>query len=411
MKGLHLTADCFECEGSTALFLNAQLLRDHVTAITQASGLTIVGEKFFPFSNPDGSPAGVTGTLLLAESHVAIHTWPERRAVTLDVYVCNFQNDNSSKARRIVDDLIQAFAPARVIRQELQRGTPESSHWHESLSAHTGYQTEVSAIQSFQSPLQRIEFAQTQDFGKVMRIDGAMMTSEKDEFCYHENLVHPAALSHPAPRRALVIGGGDGGSCEELLKHQSINSITLCEIDETVIRLSREHLPAIHRGALDDQRVSITCTDGFAFIRETQQSWDLILLDLTDPVAPDGSSLAATCMTPDFFRACNERLTDQGMLVMHLGSPYYHPERFRSTLQKLQQAFTVVRPYTVFVPLYGAQWGMAIASRNTDPCALSHTEIAQRMQQREISGLQYYHAGLHRALFALPQFAQDLIPD
>jgi spermidine synthase len=94
---VYLTADCFECEGSSALFLDAQILRDRVTAITQTSGLTIVGEKFFPFSNADGSPAGVTGTLLLAESHVAIHTWPERRAVTLDVYVCNFRTTTAAR--------------------------------------------------------------------------------------------------------------------------------------------------------------------------------------------------------------------------------------------------------------------------------------------------------------------------
>ena len=305
MEGLHLTADCFDCEAGNSLFTDQQSLRDLLSNITARAGMTIVGEKFHPFQHEDGSPAGVTGALLLAESHVAIHTWPERAAVTLDVYVCNFNQDNGGKARRIVDELITVFQPRQVCRQELQRGLPAASLAFEALSEHSFTATRINKVLAQQrSRFQQIEIAETVDFGKIMRIDAAMMTSEKDEFFYHECLVHPAAISHLAPRKALIIGGGDGGSCEELLKHPSIDSITLCEIDAAVIDMARQHLHSIHRGALDDPKIQQRHEDGFAYIRQSTEKFDLILLDLTDPISPDGqagSSLAATCMTTEFF--------------------------------------------------------------------------------------------------------------
>ncbi len=243
MEGLHLTADCFNCAADMDFFVNQPYLRDVLTMITQAAGMTIVGEKFHPFTQEDGSAAGITGALLLAESHVAIHTWPERAAVTLDVYVCNFNQDNGAKARQIVDALIAVFKPGSVSRQELQRGLTSPGIVFEALSKDSFAATRLNQVLArHSSRFQEIEIADTTDFGRVMRIDGAMMTSEKDEFFYHECLVHPAAITHPAPGKALIIGGGDGGSCEELLKHPSIESITLCEIDAEVVKLAREHL-------------------------------------------------------------------------------------------------------------------------------------------------------------------------
>ncbi|MFZ6658401.1 polyamine aminopropyltransferase [Undibacterium sp. TJN19] len=411
MEGLHLTADCFDCEAELDLFVAQDSLRKCIIDATLAAGLTIVGEKFHPFSHPDGSPAGVTGALLLAESHVAIHTWPERRAVTLDVYVCNFSHDNDGKARQIVDTLVAAFRPRAVSRQELRRGQPAGQLAFEALSKDSYSATRIERVVArHQSTMQEIEIAETADFGKIMRIDGAMMTSEKDEFFYHECLVHPAAIAHPEPRTALIIGGGDGGSTEELLKHSSISSITLCEIDADVVRLARQHLTKIHRGALDDPKIQHRHEDGFAFIQHTKEQFDLILLDLTDPVTPNGSSLAASCMSEVFFAACARQLTAQGMLVLHLGSPYYHAERFASTLARLKAAFPTVRPYTVYIPLYGALWGMAIASKQIDAAAISASTVNLRIEHRRLPLLKYYNAEVHQALFALPNYVKDLLP-
>ncbi|MFA9273645.1 MAG: polyamine aminopropyltransferase [Candidatus Aquirickettsiella gammari] len=410
MEGLHLTADCFDCLCDPTLLFEEKRLSELVRQLTNRAGLSIVGEKFHAFTYPDGSAAGVTGTLLLAESHVAIHTWPERQSVTLDVYVCNFENDNSQKARDIVDQLIAFFQPQQVSRQELQRGlqqTNKSIQAIEYLSPHTVMQTQIDQVLAeVQSPYQHIQIADTPQFGKIMRIDGAMMTSEKDEFYYHESLVHPAAITHGNPQTALIIGGGDGGSTEELLKYASIQNITLCEIDQEVVSLARKHLVSIHKNVFDSPKVQLIHTDGFAFIHNTQETYDLILLDLTDPVAPNGSNLAESCMSEEFFRACYTRLNPQGAVVLHLGSEFYHPARYQTTLQHLNKVFDLVRPYAVFIPLYGALWGMAIASKvnssgaNADPQQLDLMTIDARLLAHQMKDLRYYNSATHAALFA-----------
>ena len=153
-------------------------------------------------------------------------------------------------------------------------------------------------IEKFRSPFQDVEVHDSKPFGKLFRLDGYFMTSEKDEFFYHENLVHMAALSHPHPRRALIVGGGDGGSAEELLKHPSMQAVTLAEIDAAVVDISRKHLRSVHRGSLDDPRVALRIEDGFAYVRGTAEKFDLIVLDLTDPGGP-----STPLYTVDFYRA------------------------------------------------------------------------------------------------------------
>jgi spermidine synthase len=417
MEGFHLTADCYGCQCNPELLLDAELLQRLASLGTVAAGLTIVGEKFHPFRMPDGSAAGVTCALLLAESHVAIHTWPERQAVTLDVYVCNYSEDNTAKAKCLFDSLITAFCPTRVQTHQIRRG--ESAHSSderehplmlEPLTPHTSYGTRLKTPSvQLTTAYQHIEIADSAEFGTVMRVDGAYMTSERDEFFYHECLVHPAAVTHPAPRRALIVGGGDGGATEELLKHPSIEHVTLCEIDPAVVELARRHLRSVHHGALDDPRVEHIAQDGFAFVRSTYNRYDLILLDLTDPSTLDCATPALDCYTTEFFAACRQIMTEQSALVMHLGSPFYHPERFSRLHRQLSTVFSQVRPYTVFVPLYGALWGMAVAGNGLDPKMLHCSEAALRLTQRKLGDLQYYNAEIHAALFALPNFVQNLI--
>ena len=135
------------------------------------------------------------------------------------------------------------------------------------------------AFERFRSPYQAIEVHDSVPFGKLFRLDGHFMTSEKDEFFYHENLVHLAGITHPAPERALIVGGGDGGSAEELLKYPSMRKVTLAEIDVAVVDIARKYLHSVHRGSLDDPRLDLRIGDGFAFVRETDETFDLINID------------------------------------------------------------------------------------------------------------------------------------
>jgi spermidine synthase len=256
----------------------------------------------------------------------------------------------------------------------------------------------------FRSQYQEVEVHDSVPFGRLFRLDGHFMTSEKDEFFYHESLVHMPALAHPGPRRALVVGGGDGGSTEELLKHPSLQSVTLCEIDAAVVDISRRYLGAVHRGALDDPRVAVRIEDGFAFVRSASERFDLIVLDLTDPGGP-----STPLYTADFYRACAARLEPGGAMTLHIASPVAHPGRIRDGLARLREAFAVVTPYLVSIPLYGGLWMMACASAALDPAALSAQEIDARIAARGIPDLRYYNGDVHRASLALPNFVRALV--
>jgi spermidine synthase len=259
-------------------------------------------------------------------------------------------------------------------------------------------------FEKFRSPHQAIEVHETAQFGKLFRLDGHFMTSEKDEFFYHENLVHIPAITHPQPTSALIVGGGDGGSAEELLKHPSIKTVTLCEIDLAVVDISRKYLQSVHRGAFDDPRLTLKIEDGFAFVRNATEQYDLIVLDLTDAGGP-----STALYTPEFYRACAARLTPTGALSLHVASPIAHPDRVRATLGLLREAFAIVTPYLTSVPLYGGLWMMACCSSSLDPKGMSILNVDRRIAQRGIKNLQYYNGDMHRAALAFPNFIRQLV--
>ena len=258
-------------------------------------------------------------------------------------------------------------------------------------------------LAKFRSPFQDVEVHSSRPFGRLFRLDGHFMTSEKDEFFYHENLVHMAALSHPAPERALIVGGGDGGSAEELLKHPTMQAVTLAEIDAAVVDISRQYLRDVHKGSLDDPRVALKIEDGFAFVRDTDARFDLIVLDLTDPGGP-----STPLYTADFYRACAARLNSGGALTLHIASPVAHPMRISAGLTALRQAFAIVTPYLTSIPLYGGLWMMACCSQTLDPSRLSAAEVDRRIAARRMRDLQFYNGDMHRAALALPNFVRAL---
>ena len=254
------------------------------------------------------------------------------------------------------------------------------------------------------SQFQDIEVLDTVGFGRTLRIDDYFMTSDKDEFFYHENMIHPAAMAHQGPKRALIIGGGDGGAAEEYLKYPTMQEVVMAEIDEVVVDFCKEHLPEVHRGAFDDPRLTVLITDGKAYVEKCQDQFDLMMLDLTDPFGP-----AEALYRVEFLRECRRILGPQGVLSMHLGSPIARPNVFHRVVSSLRHVFKFVRPYMVYVPLYGSVWGMATASDETDPLAVSSEQVDELIIQRGISHLQYYNGDTHRALFALPNYVREIL--
>ncbi len=259
-------------------------------------------------------------------------------------------------------------------------------------------------VLSKQSAYQLIEVFDTPDLGKLMRIDGANMVSERDEFFYHEALVHPAAIAHPSPQSALIIGGGDGGAAEELLKHLSISRCRLCELDGDVIEIAKAHFESVHHNVFDDHRLQVVVGDGFELLQTTPDCFDLIYLDLTDPIGP-----AQALYTTQFYDSCRRALNQGGALTIHIGSPFSHPQRVKTAITNLRSIFQHVTPYFVHIPMYGATWGFAVASESLELNALSEVEIESRLKQRNIQARQFYNGGMHHAMQAQPEFVKALL--
>ena len=275
---------------------------------------------------------------------------------------------------------------------------------YERLTAGSGVYFEGTLVERRQTPFQLLEVYDTPDLGRIFRLDGYNMTSEKDEFFYHENLVHPAAVAHPAPKRALVIGGGDGGSSEELLKHSTLEQAHMAELDPVVIEISKAEFGAVHRGVFDNPRLKVTVGDGLAYLRETPVRYDLVSMDLTDPVGPSVELYSAAT-----FGLAKRAMTANGALTLHVGSPFAHPDRVRSTLSNLRQVFKRVTPYFVHIPIYGSIWGFACASDVLDPREVPAKEVDAILAKRGVADLRYYNGDTHQAVFALPNYIRSLV--
>ncbi len=255
-----------------------------------------------------------------------------------------------------------------------------------------------------QSRFQRIEIFESEDFGRFLTLDGYMMCTEKDEFVYHEMMVHVPMAVNPAARRVLVVGGGDGGAVRELCRYPSVQHVDLVEIDSRVVDLCREYLPSI-AGSLGDPRVEMHFEDGMRFVRGCEDSYDLILVDSTDPFGP-GEGL----FTREFYGHCYKALHENGILVNQNESPFY-PDDARAMVrahQRIAATFPVCRMYQAHIPSYpSGHWMFGFASKGPHPI--------RDIKEREWAALglrtRYYNLNLHLASFALPTFVEEMVRD
>jgi spermidine synthase len=249
------------------------------------------------------------------------------------------------------------------------------------------------------TPYQHLEIYDTPAFGRMLVLDGAVQTTEGEEFIYHEMLAHPALCTHPHPRRVLIIGGGDGGALEEALKHP-VERATLVEIDEAVVRTSRQYLPAVAGAAFDDSRAQLVIGDGIAYVGETAERFDVVLVDSTDPQGP-----AVGLFSPDFYATIRRRLTPNGILVVQSGSAIYQRDLIRSVRRTLRPFFPIVRTYVATVVEYpGTLWSFTLGSLGPDPLAVPADAIMSRTAG---FGLRYYTPLGHQAAFAPAPFLRE----
>ncbi|WP_342046260.1 polyamine aminopropyltransferase [Bacillus sp. OTU530] len=248
-----------------------------------------------------------------------------------------------------------------------------------------------------QTEFQKLDMVETEEFGNMLILDGMVMTTQKDEFVYHEMVAHVPLFTHPSPENVLVVGGGDGGVIREVLKHPSVKQATLVEIDGKVIEYSKKYLPEI-AGELDNPRVEVKVDDGFLHIAQSENEYDVIMVDSTEPVGP-----AVNLFTKGFYAGISKALKEDGIFVAQTDNPWFTPELITNVFKDVSEIFPITRLYTANIPTYpSGLWTFTIGSKQHDPLEVSEA----RFHDIETK---YYTKELHKAAFALPKFVGDLI--
>ena len=240
-------------------------------------------------------------------------------------------------------------------------------------------------------------------FGRVLALDAIIQTTERDEFIYHEMLVHVPLLAHGRAKRVLIIGGGDGGVLREVLRHE-VDHVTMVEIDGRVIDLCREHLPGLSAGAFDDPRARVLVDDGIRFVAETAETFDAIIVDSSDPVGPN-----EVLFTNAFYADCRRRLTPGGVLITQSGVPFLQRGEVIDGYKRLQPHFADVGFYVIAVPTYVRRFmSLSWASDDTDLRHQSESVLAERYAAAGLE-TRYYSPAVHKGAFALPPYISRLM--
>ena len=254
-------------------------------------------------------------------------------------------------------------------------------------------------LYSKKSEFQQVDIFKSKTLGNVLTLDGLMMTTVEDEFFYHEMIAHIPLCSHKNPENVLVIGGGDGGTVREVLKHPSVKNVDLCEIDALVIEASKMFLPSI-AGKLDDKRVNIYVEDAIEFIKTKKNCYDVVLVDSTDPMGP-GVGL----FTEEFYTNVKESLKKGGIVAPQSESPFANKNEMKNMYILLKKVFKTVLPYCGPIPTYpGGYWSWAFCSDDNDN-TIKDTKRAELIEK----DAKLYNTKLHNAVFAVPNFVRKIV--
>ena len=253
---------------------------------------------------------------------------------------------------------------------------------------------------SGRSQFQKLDIFETKKFGKIMVLDGFLMLTEKDEFAYHEMIAHVPLYSHFNPENVLVIGGGDGGTLREVVKHGKVKQVDICEIDELVIEKSKEFFPDL-AGSFLNPKVNVFIQDAVEFVKNKKNVYDVILIDSTDPIGP-GEGL----FNQEFYKNAFDALRDDGILTAQAESPFFTPELVQDIVDKNKKNFPIVKLYTAFTPTYpSGNWSFAIGSKKYDPAL----DVDVDAIKADNLILKYYNPEHHKASFALPNFIKKIV--
>ena len=277
--------------------------------------------------------------------------------------------------------------------------------FHETLHPHYSQGLSVDTLlYDSKTEHQRLQVFENGTFGRVLTLDGVVQTTEGDNFIYHEMMTHVPILAHGAAKRVLIIGGGDGGMAREVLRHKSVEHVTMVEIDAGVVEFSKEYLPMLSQGAFDDPRLNLVIADGADFMRQTQDRFDVIIVDSTDPIGP-----GEVLFTDTFYGHAKRALTEHGILVTQNGVPFLQGEELTNTLRAFKALFADWGCYLATIPTY-AGGPMAFGWGTDGPArAVTVEELAARFATAGIE-TGYYTPAVHKGAFALPGYVERLLP-
>lgn len=246
---------------------------------------------------------------------------------------------------------------------------------------------------------QNLSVVETVEWGKALILDGAVQITESDEFIYHEMIVHPVMYIHPHPSSVLIIGGGDGGTLREVVKHDTVTNVDMVEIDERVVANSRLFFPQV-ACSFDDPRLKLHIADGIEYVKETKKCYDVVIVDSSDPVGP-----AMELFSEDFYRHIFKILNDNGILVVQSESPVFFKDSFLQVNRNMKRVFPEVGVYLTTCPSYVAgPWSFTMGSKKFPPEQFSTGKHC-------INDLKYYNEGVHKAAFYLPEFIKDMLAE
>lgn len=413
--GRHLLIECMACapEILNRVVLVEQIMREAARQL----GVKMVGSNFHHFA-----PYGVSGVILIEESHLTIHTWPEYGYAAIDFFTCGPTADpavalrylqNALQAQKIREQTILRGEVAQLpqlphsLTEDRQKPVGERQVWFTDRDENVAISLRHRGDLLFQkrSPIQLVEVYDTFEFGRMLSLDSVIMCTEKDEPGYHEMLVHVPMQSFSAqPERVMIIGGGDGGTARELVRYPKIEEIQIIEIDPVVIEAVEEHIPSLS-ASFHDPRVQIHIAEGFTYLQKAPSNqFDLLLIDAPDPEGP-----AAVLFSAAFYQEAFRVLKPGGILITQSESPYYRSDAFLACRARMGQIFGTdhLQSFLTFIPTYtSGMWSFTIASKEAK--IDFSTPYAGRFP---IPGLRYYNQQVHQAAFALPNFVQQMIKE
>ncbi len=420
--GRHILVEYLNCNPD-ALNDVPKIESSMVEAATLA-GATVINSDFHHFS-----PYGVSGVVIIEESHLAIHTWPEYQYAAVDLFTCGEDVDPwiafdsvkealEAKNYSVIElhrgplNLLKripfhAENFRQIVQERLDHFPPKRSIWFTDKDENIALSIRAKGkiLYDKTSDYQRTRVFDSYGFGRVLTIDNMVMCTERDESHYHEMICHPAMFAHGDVKDVLIIGGGDGGTVREVLKHKSVEHVTMVEIDANVIEASKEHLPTISV-AFDHPKLDLRVEDGIKFVKNAARaSYDLILIDGSDPVGP-----AKGLFSEAFYRSCHTLLRDDGILVTQGESPAFNRDVFVELNQCLK---TIFPPEQVHVMLFHiftyptGLWSFQMATKHK--IDVTDVDVEEVDQFVEKESLKYYNRSIHVSSLALPNYVQELL--